>query len=233
MSQLLRIECVSKRRRGGRRTTIDDDALRHAERRVCCHLDGTQMTRWETEHAKFGGTVSWRVVACSSSSSLPSIHNTRHTQPRPPGFCLLARMCTQYHVVRTEDTLIKPARERNGIRMWEGERDARTPKRNHVNLPVSPSDGESAKDALGSSRHTRSWGILRDCINASTPCSWHSTCAAATGEAESEVVPVGGLALVLVVKAAEREALVALERFVKATDAPGPASVRMCYDYGT
>ena len=128
---------------------------------------------------------------------------------------------------------IKPARERNGIRMWEGERDARTPNRNHVNLPVSPSDGESAKDALGSSRHTRSWGILRDCINASTPCSWHSTCAAATGEAESEVVPVGGLALVSVVKAEEREALVALERFVKATDAPGPASVRMCYDYGT
>ena len=149
----------------------------------------------------------------------------------PPSGFLFARSCV--YVVRTEDTLIKPARERNGIRMWEGERDARTPKRNHVNLPVSPSDGESAKDALGSSRHTRSWGILRDCINASTPCSWHSTCAAATGEAESEVVPVGGLALVSVVKAAEREALVALERFVKATDAPGPASVRMCYDYGT
>ena len=66
---------------------------------------------------------------------------------------------------------IKPARERNGIRMWEGERDARTPNRNHVNLPVSPSDGESAKDALGSSRHTRSWGILRDCIDVSTPSS--------------------------------------------------------------
>jgi hypothetical protein len=30
-------------------------------------------------------------------------------------------------------------------------------------------------------------------------------------------------------KAAEREALVALERFVKAMDAVGPASVRMCY----
>ena len=110
---------------------------------------------------------------------------------------------------------------------WE-----RTPKRNHVNLSPSPSDGVSAKDALGSSRHTRSWGILRDCIKASTPCSWHSTCAAA-GEAESEVVLVvgvaGGSALV---KAAEREALVALERFVKATDASGPASVRMCCDHG-
>jgi hypothetical protein len=31
-------------------------------------------------------------------------------------------------------------------------------------------------------------------------------------------------------KAAEREALVALERFVKAMDAVGPASVRMCYN---
>ena len=33
------------------------------------------------------------------------------------------------------------------------------------------------------------------------------------------------------VKAAERDALVALERFVKATDASGPASVRMCCDH--
>jgi hypothetical protein len=100
--------------------------------------------------------------------------------------------------------------------------DARTPKRNHVNLsaPSSPSDGESAREALGSSRHTRSRGILRDCISASTPCSWHSTSICAGEAAESEVV----------VKAAEREALVALERFVKAMDASGPASVRMCYD---
>jgi len=64
------------------------------------------------------------------------------------------------------------------------------------------------------------------------PCSWHCTCAAA-GEAESEevvvvmVVVAGGSASV---KAAEREALVALERLVKAMDASGPASVRMCYD---
>lgn len=94
-----------------------------------------------------------------------------------------------------------------------------------MNLPASPSDGASAEDALGSSRHTRSWGILRDCIKACTPCSWHCTCAAA-GEPESEVVGESAF-----VKAAEREALVALERFVKATDASGPASVRMCCDH--
>jgi hypothetical protein len=35
--------------------------------------------------------------------------------------------------------------------------------------------------------------------------------------------------MLLLEKAAEREALVALERFVKAMDAVGPASVRMCY----
>ena len=44
------------------------------------------------------------------------------------------------------------------------------------------------------------------------------------------VVVVVGESVVLV-KAAEREALVALERFVKATDASGPASVRMCWDH--
>lgn len=47
-----------------RRTAIDDDALGDAERRVRRHLHGTQMTRREPERAKFGGTVSWRVVAC-------------------------------------------------------------------------------------------------------------------------------------------------------------------------
>jgi hypothetical protein len=31
-----------------------------------------------------------------------------------------------------------------------------------VNLPASPSEGVSAKSALGSSRYTRSWGILRE-----------------------------------------------------------------------
>jgi hypothetical protein len=35
--------------------------------------------------------------------------------------------------------------------------------------------------------------------------------------------------MLLLEKAAEREALVALERFVKAMDAVGPASERMCY----
>jgi len=90
-----------------------------------------------------------------------------------------------------------------------------------VNLPASPSDGVSANDALGSSRHTRSRGILRDCINANTPCSWHSACAWGV-EAKSELE---------LEKEVEREALVAFERFVNAMDASGPASVRMCYDY--
>jgi hypothetical protein len=99
----------------------------------------------------------------------------------------------------------------------------RTPKRNHVNLPASPSDGVSANDALGSSRHTCSRGISisRDFINARTPCLWHSACACTWAESESEML--------VSEKAAEREALVALERFVKAMDAVGPASVRMCY----
>jgi len=60
-----------------------------------------------------------------------------------------------------------------------------------------------------------------DFINASTPCSWHSTCACAeAGEVEPEVI---------LLKVADKEALVALERFVNARDASGPASVRMCY----
>ena len=41
------------------RTVMDDDALRHAaEHRICRHLRGTQMTRWEAERARFCGTVS-------------------------------------------------------------------------------------------------------------------------------------------------------------------------------
>ena len=58
-----------------------------------------------------------------------------------------------------------------------GKKGDATPKRNHVNLPASPSDGASANEALGSSRHTRSRGIVsasRDFINDSTPCVWHS-----------------------------------------------------------
>ena len=90
---------------------------------------------------------------------------------------------------------------------------ARTPKRNHENpsaLP-SPSDGESASGALGSSRHTRSSAIPRDCISASTPSSWHDARAGAGGSVLESAAPA------------------ALERCVNSTDASGPASVHMCY----
>jgi len=77
----------------------------------------------------------------------------------------------------------------------------------------------SANDALGSSRHTRSRGISHDFINASTPCSWHSTCACAgAGGVESEVL----------VKVVDKEALVALERFVDARDASGRQVLQAC-----
>jgi hypothetical protein len=59
-----------------------------------------------------------------------------------------------------------------------------------------------------------------------TPCSWHSACAGAgeagSGEEEEEEEGAGGL------RAADREALAERERCVKAMDASGPASVRMC-----
>ena len=97
-----------------------------------------------------------------------------------------------------------------------------TPKRNHANLLFAPpSDGERAVGDLGSSRHTCSSGMLRACISDSTPCSWHSACARvaeAVSGGEGEGTP----------KAAEREALAARERCVKAMEASGPASVRMC-----
>ena len=44
------------------------------------------------------------------------------------------------------------------------------------------------------------------------------------GSANGGIGPIG-------IGESGREALVALERFVKATDPPGPASVRMYYDY--
>jgi hypothetical protein len=46
-----------------RRTVIYDDALRHAYRRVCRHLYGTQMTRREAERAQLSGAVARRIVA--------------------------------------------------------------------------------------------------------------------------------------------------------------------------
>jgi hypothetical protein len=83
-----------------------------------------------------------------------------------------------------------------------------------------------AVGALGSSRHTRSSEMLRACLSDRTPCSWHSACAGAgeagSGEEEEEEEGAGGL------RAADREALAERERCVKAMDASGPASVRMC-----
>jgi len=107
-----------------------------------------------------------------------------------------------------------------------GEGDA-TPKRNHANSLLL-SAGERAVGALGSSRHTRSRGMLRACISDSTPCSWHSASACAcagacAGEAEAEA-GVGSE----VARTADRDALAARERCVKAMEASGPASVRMC-----
>ena len=111
-----------------------------------------------------------------------------------------------------------------------------TPKRNHANFPLAPpSDGERAVGALGSSRHTWSSGMLRACMSDSTPCSWHSALAREAevasgdeGDAPVEGEGEGGGEGSGASKAAEREALAARERCVKAMDASGPASVRMC-----
>lgn len=62
------------------RNAIDDDALRHAKSRVCRHLHGSQMTRWEAERAKFCGTVSRRIITedTLNPNSIPS-----HSTDRP------------------------------------------------------------------------------------------------------------------------------------------------------
>ncbi len=75
----------------------------------------------------------------------------------------------------------KSATERNKNTILEGETAkeeragkkgrGRTPKKNHVNLPASPSEGVGVKGTLGLSRHTRSTGISRDCIDADPFCS--------------------------------------------------------------
>jgi hypothetical protein len=93
--------------------------------------------------------------------------------------------------------------------------------------------------ALGSSRHTRSSGMLRVCSSDRTPRSWHSACAVAGGLGAgsgkglgAEVVEgLGGEAEGEgeAERAAERDALAAGERCVKAMVASGPASVRMCW----
>ena len=62
----------------------------------------------------------------------------------------------------------------------------------------------------------------------STPCSWHSARAREVEVAPGGVPVEGGGEGSGASKAAEREALAARERCVKAMDASGPASVRMC-----
>jgi hypothetical protein len=70
-------------------TTIHNDALRHAERRVRRHLHGTEMTRRETERAQLGRTISRRVVTCSQrneSSTHKAVHTRRAYGPQSQGF---------------------------------------------------------------------------------------------------------------------------------------------------
>jgi hypothetical protein len=114
VSQLLQI------RRRGRRTAIDDDALRHAEGRVCRHLHGAQMTRRETERAKLCGTVPWRIVACLLQVR-ESHQNTMSVHVAPLRSCA-GFLCVRTE--RTEDTLTpKPTRKGNGIRERERRRN--------------------------------------------------------------------------------------------------------------
>ncbi len=57
------------------------------------------------------------------------------------------------------------------VQKGEGKKGrGRTQKKTHVNLPASPSDGVGVKGAMGSSKHTRSRGILHDCSSAGPSC---------------------------------------------------------------
>ena len=102
--------CVKKLKAGRKegRTAIDDDALRHAERRVGRHLHGAKMTRRETQRTQFGRAISWRVVTCPHMGNIPS----KNISPQKTWvfFLFLLFFC---FARRTEDTLTdhkKPTR---------------------------------------------------------------------------------------------------------------------------